>query len=436
MADHSSTDQPTADRAGVSVITVAGDHGILGLMHASLVAQDLTDWQWVVVPRPGTEVPDALTDDPRVVVLGTDGSVPATVGASKLLAAQAASGDVLVDLDDGDVLAGPGALGALAAHGDVITYGDVAVTAPGDSPGQLPAEYAPGLGWQVGTDPDAGSVPVVQSFDPTPSALHVAAYAPRHGLAWPRQVYLQLGGPHPELAAEADWDLLCRAVATGVAITRVPQCTVVSHRRAHRPGDVVLAQRLSNSHVRPLVAAWCATNGLAMLDLGAAHNPEPGYTSVDLHDADITCDIRYGLPVPDDSVGCIRAVDFLEHLPRCPDSSCVHGADGGPRCAVGVMNEFHRALAPGGWLVTATPSTDGRGAFQDPTHVSFWNPNSFWYYTRRDQARFVPGITCRFQAARLWQDFPSPWHQTHNIPYVYADLVALKGQHQPGPVEI
>ncbi len=27
------------------------------------------------------------------------------------------------------------------------------------------------------------------------------------------------------------------------------------------------------------------------------------------------------------------------------------------------------------------PSTDGRGAFQDPTHVSFWNINSFMYYS-------------------------------------------------------
>jgi O-antigen biosynthesis protein len=37
-------------------------------------------------------------------------------------------------------------------------------------------------------------------------------------------------------------------------------------------------------------------------------------------------------------------------------------------------------LVPGGWLLAATPSTDVRGAFQDPTNCSFWNvPNSFWY---------------------------------------------------------
>jgi O-antigen biosynthesis protein len=174
-----------------------------------------------------------------------------------------------------------------------------------------------------------------------------------------------------------------------------------------------------------------------MLDLGGGHNSPAGYQSVDLVGGDINCDIRHGLPFADNSVACVRAYDFLEHIPHCHDSSCNHGEDGvTARCVVGVMNEIYRVLAPGGWLISRTPSTDGRGAFQDPTHVSFWNPNSFWYYTRAEQARYVPGIRCRFQATRIWQSFPSDWHKTHNILYVHADLVALKGQQQPGISEI
>ncbi|MDP1796315.1 MAG: hypothetical protein Q8K78_02485, partial [Planctomycetaceae bacterium] len=56
-------------------------------------------------------------------------------------------------------------------------------------------------------------------------------------------------------------------------------------------------------------------------------------------------------------------------------------------------------LVPG-LSLSQTPSTDGRGAFQDPTHVSFWNSNSFWYYTRADQNRFID-CPVRFQANRL-----------------------------------
>jgi len=79
--------------------------------------------------------------------------------------------------------------------------------------------------------------------------------------------------------------------------------------------------------------------------------------------------------VPDGSVGCVRAFDFLEHVPTCRDSTCDHGADGmAGKCIVGLMNELYRVLAPGGWIISCTPSTDGRGGFQDSTHVSFWHP--------------------------------------------------------------
>ena len=100
------------------------------------------------------------------------------------------------------------------------------------------------------------------------------------------------------------------------------------------------------------------------------------------------------------------------------------------------MNEFYRVLVPGGWLMTGTASTDGRGAFQDPTHQSYWNPNSFWYYTNQNYAKYVKGLTARFQDTRLWQAFPTTWHEENKIPYVFADLVAIKGQELPGIISI
>lgn len=423
---------PEAQRSpAISVITVVSGPGPLTETLASLQSQTLSAWEWVVMAANPADVPPDLAADQRVRLLTPSvGTMALTAAAAKLAAVEACTADTVVDLDVGDWLATPTALEVLAG-GDGIRYGDVKIAATD----AMPPQYDPRLGWEVVVDPDLGPG-VVRAFEPTASALHRIDFAPAHGLAWPRQAYLDLGGPAVELGGEADWDLLCRAVTSGVRIARVPHCTVVSTRQAHRPSDAVLAQRLSNAHVYNLIAAWCQAQGLAMLDMGAAHNPAPGFTSVDLRGADINCDVLAGLPVPDGSVGCIRAYDFLEHMPRCPDSACTHGADGSSRCAVGVMNDFYRALAPGGWLVSFTPSSDGRGAFQDPTHVSFWNPNSFWYYTRRDQARFVPGITCRFQATRVWQDFPNDWHRTHNIPYVWADLVAIKGQRQPGIVEI
>jgi hypothetical protein len=100
------------------------------------------------------------------------------------------------------------------------------------------------------------------------------------------------------------------------------------------------------------------------------------------------------------------------------------------------MKEAYRCLAPMGWFLTSTPSTDGRGAFQDPTHVSFWNANSFWYYTRRNQNRFID-CPVRFQATRIRDYFPSAWEKKNNIPYVKADLLRLPDEGRvPGLVEI
>jgi len=91
------------------------------------------------------------------------------------------------------------------------------------------------------------------------------------------------------------------------------------------------------------------------------------------------------------------------------------------------MKEAYRCLCPMGWFLTQTPSTDGRGAFQDPTHIAFWNSNSFWYYTKRDQAKYI-GTPVRFQGNRIKNFYPTEWHKTHNILYVKADLIRLPEQ--------
>jgi O-antigen biosynthesis protein len=64
---------------------------------------------------------------------------------------------------------------------------------------------------------------------------------------------------------------------------------------------------------------------------------------------------------------------------------------------------------------------------QNSTHVSFWNSNSFWYYTRADQNRVID-CPVRFQANRLRTFFPSEWHREHQIVYVKADLLKVAGQ--------
>ncbi|MFM6223751.1 MAG: glycosyltransferase [Dolichospermum sp.] len=109
------------------------------------------------------------------------------------------------------------------------------------------------------------------------------------------------------------------------------------------------------------------------IDLGCGVNKPNGFVGVDLYPGfgvDIVADLSQRFPFEDNSVDEVRAHDIIEHLPD----------------RIHTMNEIWRILKPGGIVDISVPSTDGRGAFQDPTHVSFWNINSFLYYCNESPA--------------------------------------------------
>ena len=119
------------------------------------------------------------------------------------------------------------------------------------------------------------------------------------------------------------------------------------------------------------------------LSCSDAHEPN-GYTNVDIVEpADVLCDLELAWPWPDSSVDYIRAVDIFEHL--CDK---IH-----------TLNEAWRVLVPGGILFMVVPTTDGRGAWQDPTHSSFWNPNSLFYLEHGNphNTRFAKAYGMRHQ---------------------------------------
>ncbi len=104
------------------------------------------------------------------------------------------------------------------------------------------------------------------------------------------------------------------------------------------------------------------------LDLGCGPRKTEGFIGVDIHDwqgVDVVADLTRRFPFPDNSVDEIKAYDVIEHLPD----------------RLHTMNEMWRICKPEAIVDILVPSTDGRGAFQDPTHVSFWNINSFKYYS-------------------------------------------------------
>lgn len=126
------------------------------------------------------------------------------------------------------------------------------------------------------------------------------------------------------------------------------------------------------------------------LNLGCSTTLEPNYVNVDIcPPCDVQADLRERWPWPDNSVVHIRAHDIFEHLPD----------------KIHTLNETWRVLKPGGILELVVPTTDGRGAFQDPTHCSYWNPNSLFYleHTNPHNTRFRDAYGMKHQFTVLYQ---------------------------------
>ena len=121
------------------------------------------------------------------------------------------------------------------------------------------------------------------------------------------------------------------------------------------------------------------------LNLGCGLRKIDGYINIDnLYEVnpDVVWNVLDGFKYADSSVDEVRAFDFLEHIPIGK--------------TVKVVEEIYRVLKPGGKFESFTPDVEhGQGAFQDPTHVSFWCENSWLYYTV-EAYRNLYGIKANF----------------------------------------
>lgn len=89
--------------------------------------------------------------------------------------------------------------------------------------------------------------------------------------------------------------------------------------------------------------------------------------------------VQEGIPVPDSSVDHVRASHVFEHIPA--------GAE-----RIEAFNEVWRVLRPGGTFHVILPFIGTWHAIADPTHVSFWCPESFHYFDGRMAANADYGI--------------------------------------------
>jgi len=116
----------------------------------------------------------------------------------------------------------------------------------------------------------------------------------------------------------------------------------------------------------------CGEDLIEWCDVNVDIEPGEGVTVVDLN--------QLPWPWEDESVDELICNNGMEHLAPL-------GVEMGQRNIVALMKECHRVLKPGGILTMLLPSTDGRGAWQDPTHVTYWNENTFMYFLKESPVK-------------------------------------------------
>lgn len=356
--------------------------------------------EWVIVPNNNIDIPSHIANEPWVKILRCSSNIK-NIGGLKRFACTHATGDIFIELDHDDELLPLSLIKIKDSLKDgkdnAFIFSDT-VSIKKDNKTPLYSSY---YGWEHYT---WQNYPINKTFKPNARTLCEIYYAPDHVRVWTRKAYELAGGHDESMLVGDDHDLVIRTYLAGSEFIQIEEPLYKYYIHGNNSwlqhNQAVQTQQTNNKekYLRSLVKEWCRRENLPVIKLN---------------------DILYNNP-KQNSVGCIDIDDTL--------TTVAHGIK-----AINTLNACYNALVPGGWALIDVPSTDGRGAWCDPTHVSFWNELSFRYYTNKQYAQFAPGINCKFQQVVLKTIMPSKWHEDNNVPYVRSDMCALKGQTHPGP---
>lgn len=392
----------------LSIITPTHNPKFLHELEESIMDNQYQDWEWIVLLNNGAKFVPRNHRDSRIKIQKSSTNTT-FVGALKKEACSYATGEIIVEADHDDMLT-PNCLEKIveAFKNPKVgfVYSDNAKLADNFQP------YDSFWGWTwKHFDWKGEKLISMNSLPLTPARLGHIWYAPDHVRAWRKSVYDEIGGHNEELEVCDDLDLMHRLymVTEFCHIPEVLYVYRITGSNTWLEKNKLVQQKTQEIYHRDiynLSLRFCELKGLKAIDLCGGFSKPEGYTSIDKENGDIIADLDEGIPLKDGSCGIVRAYDALEHLKDIRKT----------------MMEIHRVLATGGILLSQTPSTDGRGAWQDPTHVSFWNENSFWYWTRPQQMQYIHNKRFQFFESVLRTYYPSKWHELHRISYVQAFL--------------
>lgn len=401
----------------------------------SIINQTYTNWEWVVYCN-GEVSPEVLKtqlsiSDDRVKwhTEIREHRPDNFVGDIKNAAFSLATGDIIVEVDHDDKLR----YDCLEKLNEVYENDPDAGFVYSDCMYFVEEDYGPWHGFSKEhgwTDysyvwPHSGEVGTVNNtWKPTAKAFSYVWYAPDHVRSWKRSLNTTLNSYNPEFNTGDDIDWIQRLYIHHTKFVHIPEplyfyrLTGAANTSIQRNDSIqVKTKELWRDRCSEIAVIEGAVLG-DRIELGGGETPTFGLRNYDLYWGDVRDDLNNGIPVADNSVGIIRAWNIL-HLLNDP---------------VFIMRECWRVLVHGGWLVLQVPSTEGKAAFSNPIHRSFWNYDSFYHYTDITKAKESYTEDIRFQSYGVW-NVPD---ENGNLA-VRACMIALKdpnGERFPGPIRI
>lgn len=387
--------------------------------YASILEQKQTDWEWVLVPQE-FEVPESIAADPRVKVYPHP---VASIATLKAFACSMCSGDIYVQLHADDLFV-PDTLDRIEdawQTGGRFIYSNYAMLVDGSKQAAFPFDmhirkfYYHGV--KLAEHIESPSVP---------QSLMGVGWAPRHVRAWDKNAYWETGGFDATLPAGHDHDLIMRTYVTvgAKAFRHIDECLYLLRIHPDRASEVmdeqtkVVSASSYHSHFTQVMRRWCDDTGLLSVEVGSPVATGDFKLAADARGGDYQCDLNERWPFDDNSVGMLRAWHIFEHL-----NDKVHTA-----------KELYRVMAPGGYVEAEIPSTEGTGAFGAPGHVTYWNEQSFFFWTKKSYGDWLPEEDrVRFQ--HLWSQSHTPDHFKEERAECFTiHLLCLKPPYDQSPV--
>jgi glycosyltransferase involved in cell wall biosynthesis len=396
----------------ISVYTPTNNSSRLMAAYASLKAQTYEDWEWIVAYNNGAQ--KVYFDDCRVKEYELD--IDDRIGALKAATCRYANGDILFELDHDDLLLPT----ALEEAVDAFKTPDVGFVYSNsvrvDTDWKNIEDFQPNYGWKYRkVEYQNRQLDELIAFDADPTSVSRIWFAPDHFRAVRRGVYERVGGHDESLKVLDDLDLMCKLyletkfhhVDKGLYVYRIH-----GDNAWLRFNDEIQAgvYPIYDKYIEQLAAKKAELDNTAVVNLSLYQFKGKRVPMISIKGDNVVSEPGSRWLFEDNSIGLFIARDSLEHL-----TDPLHS-----------MSELYRVMAPGAIAIIRVPSTDGRGAFQDPTYKSYWNQNSFLYYTTKPFADMV-GFDGRFQAIRLC----TTEKDELGVCWTHAHLVCLKGDYRP-----